>query len=104
MTKLTRREQLEAMLRDDPNDPLLRYMLGMELAGGGSDDEAARHFRDLLGVAPSYVPAYMQLGRALVRLGRDDEARSVFRSGIDVANREGDAHAAGEMAGFLEGL
>jgi hypothetical protein len=46
----------------------------------------------------------MQAGRALARLGRDDEARATYRAGIAVAERQGDAHAASEMAGFLEGM
>jgi Flp pilus assembly protein TadD len=104
MTGKTRRQQIEEMLAADPNDPFLRYGLAMEHAGAGEDEEAVRCFQDLLKVSPDYVPAYMQAGRALVRLGRDDEARALYRTGIAVARRKGDGHAAEEMRGFLESL
>jgi Flp pilus assembly protein TadD len=100
----TRKQQLEELLAADPNDSFVRYGLAMEHAGAGQDEEAVRCLRELLGRDPDYVPAYLQAGRALLRLGRDEEARAAFTQGIAVAGRQGDAHAAGEMTGFLEGM
>jgi Flp pilus assembly protein TadD len=104
MSGKTRKQQIEDMLVSEPDDPFLRYGLAMELVSANQDDEAVRCLLDLLRVAPTYVPAYVQGGRALLRLGRDDEARTVLRKGIEVAEKQGDSHAAGEMAGFLEGI
>ncbi len=104
MTGKSRKQQIEEMLVEDPNDPFLRYGLAMEYVSAGQDDEAVRCFQELLRVASDYVPAYMQAGRTLARLGREEEARELFRSGIAVARQKGDEHAAGEMQGFLEGL
>lgn len=104
MTGKSRKQQIEELLAEDPNDPFLRYGLAMEYAGAGQDEEAVRCFQELLQVAPDYVPAYMQAGRTLVRLHREDEARAMFRAGIAVARQKGDEHAAGEMEGFLENL
>jgi Flp pilus assembly protein TadD len=104
MTAKSRKQQLEEMLSVSPDDSFLRYGLAMEHAGAGQDDEAARCLRELLARDADYVPAYLQAGRALMRLGEDDEAREILRTGIVVANRKGDSHAAGEMTGFLESL
>jgi Tfp pilus assembly protein PilF len=104
MSDKSRKGQLEEMLAADPNDSFVRYGLAMEYAGGGQDQEAVRCLRELLARDTNYVPAYLQAGRALIRLGEDDEAREVLRAGINVAKRTGDDHAAGEMAGFLESL
>jgi tetratricopeptide (TPR) repeat protein len=92
------------MLALDPNDSFLRYGLAMEYSVAGEDDEAIRCLRELLARDANYVPAYLQAGRALIRKGDDEEAREILRAGIIVANRTGDTHAAGEMAGFLESL
>lgn len=100
----TRKQQLEELLVTEPDDPELRYFLAMEYISAGQNEEAALRLADLVRVAPDYVPAYVQAGQALCRLGRDDEARSVFQSGIAAARRTGDLHAAGEMEGFLDGL
>lgn len=104
MTARTRRQQIEEMLAEEPNDPELRYMLGMEYVSAGDDEAAARVFEDLIAVVPKYPPGYHQLGRTLVRLNRIDAARGVLQRGIPVAAQLGDAHTAGEMQGLLESL
>jgi Tfp pilus assembly protein PilF len=97
----SRREQIEEMLKDDPNDVFLRYGLAMEHASAGDNVAASRCLQELLQVAPDYVPAYVQAGQVLVRLGKDDDAKAVYQTGIAVARKQGDLHAAGEMEGFL---
>jgi tetratricopeptide (TPR) repeat protein len=104
MSGKTRKQQLEELLELDPDDSFVRYGLAMEHVGAGQDAEAMAYLRELLRRDPNYVPAYLQAGRALIRLGEDDEARQMLRDGIVVARREGNDHAAGEMAGFLESL
>lgn len=103
MTK-TRKQQLEEMLAVEPNDPFLRYGLAMEYVSAGADEDAVRCFRELLNVNREYVPAYLQLGQALTRLGRPTDAADVYRRGVAVARQTGDAHAAEEMQGFLATL
>jgi thioredoxin-like negative regulator of GroEL len=100
----TRKQQIEEMLATDPNDAFLRYGLAMEHVSAGQDEQGVAELRELLRRDPSYVPAYLQAGRALLRLGRDDEAKDVLRAGIPVARSKGEEHAAGEMTGFLEGI
>ena len=104
MTGKSRRERLQEMLKDDPNDPFLRYGLAMDYAGAGEDEAAANCFRQLMQASPDYVAAYLQAGQVLVRLGRDEEARAVCRAGTAAAQKAGDGHAAGELQGFLDTL
>lgn len=104
MSNKTRKEQLQELLALDPNDSFVRYGLAMEEASAGQDIEAVACLRELLRRDPNYVPAYLQAGRALIRVGDDDAAREILREGIAVARRTGDEHAAGEMAGFLTSL
>lgn len=99
-----RREQIEEMLALDPDDSFLRYGLAMEHASAGDDAAAVACLRELLRRDPDYVPAYLQAGQALMRLGDDEPAREMLKSGIAVATRKGDAHAAGEMTNFLQAL
>jgi cytochrome c-type biogenesis protein CcmH/NrfG len=99
-----RREQIEAMLVEEPNDPELRYMLAMDYVSAGDDAGAARCFQELIQVAPKYPPAYHQGGRTLQRLNRIAEARTMLLAGIPVAQQTGDHHAAGEMSELLASL
>jgi predicted Zn-dependent protease len=104
MTAKTRKQQLEEMLAEDPNDPFLRYGVAMEYVGAGDLETAVRCLRELVAVAPDYVPAYQQAGQVLARLGRAAEARAVLRQGMDAAARQGNEHARGEMEALFDSL
>jgi thioredoxin-like negative regulator of GroEL len=100
----TRRQQLEEMVADDPNDAMSRYFLAMDYAAAGESEAALRRFDEMFALTPEYVPAYLQAGQLLVRVGRPGEAADVFRHGIQVARQQNDEHAAGEMEAFLHQL
>jgi Tfp pilus assembly protein PilF len=104
MTSKTRKQQLEELLADDPNDAFLRYGLAMEYASAGEDEGAIRTLRQMIADKLDYVPAYQQAGQIFMRLDRIDEAREAFRQGIALAKRVGNTHAAEEMEGFLDTL
>lgn len=97
----SRREKLEAMLQSDPSDQLLRYMLAMELDKEQQPDAALQQFALLMDAATPYVPAFLMAGQLLTRLGREAEAKGTYQRGIETANQQGNAHASGEMSGFL---
>lgn len=101
MAGKTRKEQIEEMLAAEPDDSFLRYGLAMEYVSAGADEDAVRQFLELTRRDPEYVPVYLQTGQALIRLGRDEEASAILKTGIAVATRKGDEHAAGEMSGLL---
>jgi Flp pilus assembly protein TadD len=104
MAGSSRIDQLKAMLGDAPDDAELRYFLAMAYVSAADDDSALACFRRLAAESPDYVPAYVQCGQLLARLGQEEEARSVFRNGIAAAQKVGDLHAAGEMETFLDSL
>lgn len=99
-----RRERIEAMLIDDPNDDFLRYSLAMELRKEGLHDESIAKLRLLAQQAKPYVPAFFMAGQQLVELGRIADARSYLRDGIEEARRQNDGHAAAEMSELLSQL
>ena len=101
---LTRRQKLEALLSESPNDPFLIYGLAMDDWSHGRPEQALAGLRQVLQVDPDYVAAYLQQGQILVASSRPAEAVAILKVGIDVANRIGDAHAASEMAGLAQSL
>jgi thioredoxin-like negative regulator of GroEL len=102
-TRTPRMAQLEALIADDPNDPELKYFLAMEYVSAGDEPTAADELLKLTH-STEYVPAFLQAGQMLNRVGRVDEACDALRRGIVVAKRVGDSHAEGEMAGLLSSL
>ena len=100
---MNRREKIEAMLADDPQDTFLRYSLAMELRGEGDHASSLQRLDELTKDQPPYVPAFFMAAQQLADLDRIDEARGYLRDGIEQA-REGDAHAAAEMGELLAAL
>jgi tetratricopeptide (TPR) repeat protein len=99
-----RKEMLEQFLAQDPNDSFSRYALALELEKAGEKQEAVRHFQEVIARDPGYVAAYYHLGRALAQTGRGDEARDIYRRGLDVATASGDQRTQSEIAEALEAL
>jgi hypothetical protein len=104
MAAANRRAKIEAMLALEPQDQFLRYSLACEYDNEDRGDEAAALFHGLQLDHPPHVPSFLRGAQLLVKLDRVTEARSVLRDGIEVARREGNAHAAGEMAELLASL
>jgi len=101
---MSRREQLEAMLADEPQDTFLRYALAMELENESELEKSIEMFQSLMEDSPPYVPAFFMLGQLFARVDRSEEARPVLEAGIEQARQQGDSHAAGEMSDFLASL
>jgi len=99
---MSRREQLEAMLADDPTDQFLRYGLALDLESAGENERSLELLRGLQ--REKYIAAFFMAGQQLTSLDRIDEARSVLRDGIAAADQGGDTHAAGEMREYLTNL
>jgi thioredoxin-like negative regulator of GroEL len=104
MNSPSRRQKIETLLADDPNDVFLRYSLALELAKEGEHDRSLEGLRSLTRNSPPYVPAFFMAGQQLARLGRIEEARAILREGVEEARRQKEDHAAGEMAEFLTSL
>lgn len=74
------------MVAKNPQGFLGRYGLGNRLLQEGGDlREAAEHLRMAVQLDPTHVASHLALGRALIGLGRRDEARPILKAGIDAA-------------------
>jgi len=98
----TRLETLKSMVAQNPADSFLRYGLAMEYRNAGDLESAVREFRSLIAANPDYAAAHYHGGQALERCGRLEEARELYRKGIEVTTRKGDLHARGEIQAALE--
>ncbi len=99
---MDRLDTLKSMLAQDPANTFARYGLAMEYGKAGRHEEAVAEFGTLISFNPDYPYAYFHGGQSLERLGRLDEAREMYRRGIEVSARLGDQHARGELEGALD--
>lgn len=86
--------KLRKLVALDESDPLSRFALGAKLfetdPTPAAQAEAADHLRFANAKSPEHLATYHILGQVLVKLGRKDEARSVFEAGIVRAEAVGE--------------
>ena len=100
----TRREMLEEFVAQDPNDSFSRYALALELEKESRAQDAVPQLKAVIARDSSYVAAYYHLGRLLAQTGLPDEARDVYRRGLDAAAAGNDQRARSEMQEALDML
>jgi tetratricopeptide (TPR) repeat protein len=97
----SRIELLRGFIQQRPGDPFPRYALALEYKNAGQLEMAWETFNTLMNSHGDYVAAYLHAGNTLIALGRVEEARGVFRRGIEACAKSGDAHARSEIEGAL---
>jgi tetratricopeptide (TPR) repeat protein len=97
-------EALHQILAHNPANPLARYGLAMEHVKAGEYEAAVGEFRTLLDADPNYTYAYFHAAQTLEKLGRIEEAKELYRRGIEAAGRKADAHARDELEAALANL
>ncbi len=101
---MSRREQIEQLLAEEPNDVFLKYSLALEYDREGNTAESLRRLEELMAVESPYVPAFHMAGQIYAKSGQTEEAREVLRKGIEIARAQGRQHDAAEMADLLATL
>jgi len=102
--KKSRRQLLEGIVAQKPDDAFSRYGLALECTNAGDSTAADQHFRALIERSPEYIPGYQMYGQFLVREERKEEARKVLNDGIAAASKAGNQHARSEMEALLSEL
>jgi len=100
----SRLEILRSLVAQGTADPFVPYGLAMELRRVGQTEEAWQVFQALLQSHPDYIPAYAPATDTLVSLGRNEEARALFRQGIELCERKGQSHARDQLQTALDSL
>ena len=95
-TPPTRLQQLLAFYEADPSDAFTIYALATEYRTQ-EPDRAWGYYQKLLAEHPDYVGTYYHAGKLLEQFNKPEEAEKVYRSGLVVARRAGQQHAASEL-------
>jgi tetratricopeptide (TPR) repeat protein len=99
---MDRLEALRSIVAGDPRNTLARYGLAMEYANHGDYERAVAEYESLLEINPDYCYAYYQAAQTLEKMGRLEDARSMYSRGIEASGRSGDEHARGELQTALD--
>ena len=92
------------MVAKHPQGFLGRFGLGNKLIQeGGNLEEAVEHLTVATQLDPTHVASHLALGRALIELGKQDEAKPVLTAGID-AVLSGRSNGGGDLVPELQQL
>src|SRR4051812_625310 len=97
----SRIETLKSMVEQDPAGAFGRYGLAMEFVNAGDLSSAVEQFNALLEHNPDYAAGYFHGGQTLEKLGRVEDAKALYRRGIEVTKANGDGHTRSELEGAL---
>jgi hypothetical protein len=77
---MSRKDQILAMLADDPKDAFLRYTLAMELRKESDHEQSVTMLRELAyDPDAKYVAAFFMAAQQLAELDQVEEARTLLR-------------------------
>ena len=96
--------QLEKLLAANPNDAFLLYGMAQEHAKSGNHALAIEWYDRCLKADPGYCYAYFHKARTQADAGKTADAVATLKAGAAAAKRACDAHAASEIAAYLDEL
>lgn len=97
-------KQIEKLLAKEPEDVFLNYSLGMEHLSGDEFDLATEAFAKCEALDATYLPAKIEMGKALRSAGRLDQAREAFTRALQVATAASEQHAIDNIQAQLDSL
>lgn len=92
-----RLQKLLKFLRNEPDDPFLKYALATEYLHLNEPGTALQYYEDLVMNHKEYVGTYYHLGKLYEALNRRDDALKIYQDGIHIARAARDAHALSEL-------
>ena len=88
----------------DAGDPVARPGLAGAYLDAGQAESAILEYEETIRLKPDYSAAHRELGPALERAGRRDDAPAAYRKRLAVAARTGDLETKKEIEVFLHRL
>lgn len=99
-----RLQKLLEFIKQEPDDPFLKYALATEYLKLNDKETALRYFEDLIYSRPDYIGTYYHLGKLYEALGRKTDAARTYKDGMQAAKNTGDNHAFAELQSVYNSL
>lgn len=104
MASEQRIQKLKEIIAKDPADLFSQYALALEYSGINEPLTAIELLETLLKQDDTYLPAYHQLAQLLGKMNKTQEAKKIYRKGMDLAAIQNDDKTAKELREELEEL
>ncbi|MDB5006098.1 MAG: tetratricopeptide repeat protein [Mucilaginibacter sp.] len=95
--QISRLEKLLEFIKNEPEDPFLKYALATEYLRMNKTDKALEYYEDLTTHHPNYVGTYYHLGKLYEALSRKEDAIKTYETGMKITREQRDNHAFSEL-------
>jgi tetratricopeptide (TPR) repeat protein len=92
-----RLEKLLEFIKNEPEDPFLKYALATEYLRINESTKALAYYEDLAINHPNYTGTYYHLGKLYEALGRRQDAINTYETGMKITRERKDNHAFSEL-------
>lgn len=96
--------KLLELLQQNPNDCFLLHALGLESIKENELEKAISYFQQALQFDENYVGSYYHLAKTLEKTKKTDDAISIYKKGIFIAQKLKDNHAKNELQMALDDI
>jgi len=90
-------KQLARQIKNNPGDSFSKFALALEFRKEGELKNARILFEDILQSEPEYVGVYYHLGKLYEATDRLMDAKKLYKSGIEVADKQQKARTKSEL-------
>ncbi|OFY86651.1 MAG: hypothetical protein A3F72_09695 [Bacteroidetes bacterium RIFCSPLOWO2_12_FULL_35_15] len=94
---MQRLQQIQEMLKSEPNDSFLNYALALEFAKSNEINKSIDLINALLEREPTYLGAYYQLGQYYEQTNDTKMAMDTYSKGIVLAKQQNNRKAESEL-------
>src|ERR1700742_1952726 len=95
--QISRLEKLLEFIKNEPDDPFLKYALATEYLRMNEPDKALAYYEDLINNHRNYTGTYYHLGKLYEALGRKQDAINTYEKGMEITKAKRDNHAFSEL-------
>ena len=92
-----RLEQLLSMLEQEPTDEFLQYAIAIEYFSAREFEKALTYFNSIIDSKPDYLAAYYQTGKCYEELKQFEDAKRIYKKGIELAERQNKTKTLNEL-------
>jgi tetratricopeptide (TPR) repeat protein len=94
---ISRLEKLLEFIKNEPDDPFLKYALATEYLRLNQPEKALEYYENLINNHPDYTGTYYHLGKLYESLNRKQDAINTYETGMKKTREQRDNHAFSEL-------